>query len=513
MRNVIIFICFLACLDSSAQSQELQFKAKSDTNTYSINERFEVSFSLNALGEDFEAPSFSNFQVISGPNKTTNMAYTTEGISQSTTFIYFLKATKPGSYVINPATIYHDEGQVKSNALTIVIRNDTVSKSKRNLRETEEFDVFLRARATRNVITIDESTTVIYELYTSNSNISNIFVKKYPSFDFFWKEDVKPENTFKEVVELNGIRYTKDTFYIANLSPLKLGSLTIDSMELDFTMRIQLIPEKTNHSDNSQDFFHDFFRSKFIDTTITVKSNPVKVKVIPAEEKQSEIYQPSNNELKKLLSEENSMTNTEFNFNNTFFLLDVSGSMSARDLAPNRIDATKSVMQTYLSKRHKGNHIGLVKFAGESNMLVDLTSNKKELQRAIENLSIDSIEDGTAMGSAMYMVLDIIKTKEVQNPQLVIITDGNNNSGNISPITAATIAKKLNCKLYVIGLSSYNDETLYPYLINDSTVYHNAKVYFDEMSLKDFAEAANGKYFRASSKDELREILHGLELH
>lgn len=191
--------------------------------------------------------------------------------------------------------------------------------------------------------------------------------------------------------------------------------------------------------------------------------------------------------------------------------LDVSTSMLAQDFKPNRFEAAKDVAAQFVSGRETDN-IGLVIFAGESFTQVPLTTDKAVLVNYIQDMKIGMLEDGTAIGDGIATAINRIKDGKAKSKSIILLTDGSNNTGVVAPLTAADIAKRLGIKIYTIGVGK-NGEALFPVGTNfyGKMEYQKLPVVIDEVTLKSIASATGGKYFRATSKNVLRQVFQEID--
>ena len=191
--------------------------------------------------------------------------------------------------------------------------------------------------------------------------------------------------------------------------------------------------------------------------------------------------------------------------------LDVSTSMLARDFKPDRFEAAKDVASQFISGRESDN-IGMVIFAGESFTLVPMTTDKTVLLNYIQDISIGMLEDGTAIGDGIATSINRIKNGKAKSKSIILLTDGSNNTGVVAPLTAAEIAKNLGIKIYTIGVGS-NGEALYPVGMNyyGKMEYQKLPVVIDEGTLRSVASMTGGKYYRATSKNVLKEIFKDID--
>ncbi|MEZ4809699.1 MAG: VWA domain-containing protein [Allomuricauda sp.] len=186
--------------------------------------------------------------------------------------------------------------------------------------------------------------------------------------------------------------------------------------------------------------------------------------------------------------------------------IDVSSSMLARDLKPNRLSALKEVAAEFIKKR-PNDRIGIVGYAGESYTKTPITSDKSIVLNALREITYGELEDGTAIGMGLATSVNRLKESKAVSKVIILLTDGVNNSGFIEPKTAADLAVEFGIKTYTIGLGT-NGNALSPVAYNsDGTFrYGMRQVEIDEDLLKEIAHATGGKYFRATDNEKLEEI-------
>lgn len=192
--------------------------------------------------------------------------------------------------------------------------------------------------------------------------------------------------------------------------------------------------------------------------------------------------------------------------------LDVSGSMTARDFAPNRLEASKQVAIDFVNRRLT-DRIGIVIFSGESFTQCPLTTDRTVLVAAIKNIRHGLLEDGTAIGSGLSTSVDRIRNSKSKTKVIILLTDGENNGGLIDPKTAKEIAKAFAIRVYTIGVGSDGYANL-PENTPAGVVNQPIKVSIDEKLLGEIATETGGKYFRAKDNASLNEIyadIGGLE--
>lgn len=186
--------------------------------------------------------------------------------------------------------------------------------------------------------------------------------------------------------------------------------------------------------------------------------------------------------------------------------IDVSSSMLARDLKPNRLLALKQVASEFIRQR-PNDRIGLVVYAGESYTKTPITSDKQIVLRALQDITYGQLNDGTAIGMGLATSVNRLKESKAISKVIILLTDGVNNAGFIEPQTAADLALEYNIKSYTIGLGT-NGNALSPigYNADGSFRYGMRQVEIDEDLLKEIAEATGGQYFRATDNEKLEEV-------
>jgi len=187
--------------------------------------------------------------------------------------------------------------------------------------------------------------------------------------------------------------------------------------------------------------------------------------------------------------------------------IDVSGSMLAKDLRPNRMEALKDVAADFVEER-PNDRIGLVVYASEAYTKTPVTSDKAVVLEAIKSIKYDQVlQDGTGIGMGLATAVNRLKESKAKSKVIILLTDGVNNAGFIEPETAADIAKQYGIKVYTIGLGT-NGMAESPYALapNGQILFQMMKVEIDEQLLKNIARKTEGKYFRATSNSKLAEI-------
>lgn len=187
--------------------------------------------------------------------------------------------------------------------------------------------------------------------------------------------------------------------------------------------------------------------------------------------------------------------------------IDVSGSMLAKDLKPNRMEALKDVAENFLKAR-PNDRIGLVVYASEAYTKSPVTSDKAVVLDAIRSIKYDNVlQDGTGIGMGLTTAINRLKDSKAKSKIVILMTDGVNNAGFIEPQTASDIAQQYGIKVYTIGIGS-NGMADFPYAIapNGHFLFRMMKVEIDESLLRSIAKNTGGKYFRANSNQKLEAI-------
>lgn len=185
--------------------------------------------------------------------------------------------------------------------------------------------------------------------------------------------------------------------------------------------------------------------------------------------------------------------------------IDVSGSMLAEDFEPNRLEAAKDVAAKFVNDRPNDN-IGLTLFSGESFTQCPLTSDHTALLNLFSNIQTGVIEDGTAIGVGITNAVARLKDSQAKSKVIILLTDGVNNMGDISPLTSAEIAKAFDIRVYTIGMGTHGTAP-HPIQMMDGSVQRvQVEVDVDEPTLKDIARTTGGTYFRATDNTTLEKI-------
>ena len=190
-------------------------------------------------------------------------------------------------------------------------------------------------------------------------------------------------------------------------------------------------------------------------------------------------------------------------------VLDISGSMLAEDLKPNRLEAAKNVIDKFISARTT-DRIGLVIFSREAFTQCPLTIDYSVLRNLLADIKTGMIEDGTAIGNGIANGINRLKDSDAKSRVIILLTDGVNNAGEVDPISAAEIASTFGIRIYTIGVGT-RGEAPYPVQTPFGIRYQMVPVEIDEGVLKKIAEQTGGEYFRATNNRALEDIYNKID--
>nr|WP_197718713.1 VWA domain-containing protein [Pedobacter schmidteae] len=188
---------------------------------------------------------------------------------------------------------------------------------------------------------------------------------------------------------------------------------------------------------------------------------------------------------------------------------DISGSMLAEDLKPNRLEAGKNIAIDFIKGRPE-DRIGLVIFSGESFTQCPLTIDHDVLINLFSEISNGMVEDGTAIGMGLATAVNRLKESEAKSKVVILLTDGSNTTGSIPPLTAAEIAKQMKVRVYTVGVGT-KGYAPYPVKTPFGVEYQQVPVTIDEGVLKEIAQVTGGQYFRATNNAKLKQIYQQID--
>ena len=202
----------------------------------------------------------------------------------------------------------------------------------------------------------------------------------------------------------------------------------------------------------------------------------------------------------------NTVQETSTEIIDILLVIDQSSSMLAQDFKPNRLEAAKDVAKTFIKDR-EGDRLGLVVFAGESYIQCPLTRDMDVLLEFTDQIEvIDREHDGTAIGMAIANAINRLRDSEAESKTIILLSDGSNNQGELDPVTAADLAAKFDIKIYTVAAGTRG---LAPYPVTDvfgRQIIQKVQVDVDEESLQEIAQLTDGRFFRATDNESLKEV-------
>ncbi len=202
--------------------------------------------------------------------------------------------------------------------------------------------------------------------------------------------------------------------------------------------------------------------------------------------------------------------NSEIEGIDIMLALDISGTMQAEDFKPNRMEAAKEAAASFINGRPNDN-IGLVIYSAQSYTLCPLTTDHAALLNLLKDVEYGMIQDGTAIGVAIAYATSRLKDSEAKSKVVILLTDGLNNMGEISPLTAAEIAKQFGIRIYTIGVGSRGKAPFPIPTYGGKVQYVDLAIEIDEEALNEIARITGGNYFRATNNSALKEVYQEID--
>jgi hypothetical protein len=299
-RCFIFFLILVWLNPLSLKADEVKFSAKSSHSLIEVGERFQITYSLNTSGNSFRPPTFSDFRVVSGPNQSTSMQWINGAMTQSISFSYVLVAPNTGTYTIPAATIQVNGKQYSSESIKIEVVKGSGSSAQNNATPNQnrpqnstgnsiqskssnasvesqiKENIYLKVLVDKRKVFLGEQIVANYKIYT-RVDVLNNQTTKLPALTGFWNQDIDingPVTLQREVVD--GVPFNVAELKKTILFPQRLGILEIDPLEMECVVRVQ-------SSRQARTIFDQFFGA-YEDLKVTIKSNPIKVEVLPLPE-------------------------------------------------------------------------------------------------------------------------------------------------------------------------------------------------------------------------------------
>lgn len=261
---------------------QVSFTATVDKNKVGVGETFKVSFNINnADTKGFTPPSFKNFQIVGGPNQSTNVQFVNGNMSRSVSFTYYLKPKQEGVASISPATLTANGKTYKTQKIVMEVVKGSTQQNDQNGQQKDvssqlKDEVFVRLLLDKNEVYQGEQLTATFKLYF-RPQIYNTSFAQQPSFTGFWAQDIElPDNTKFKPEIYNGVQYTTGIIKKMALFPQRSGELEVDPMELQTVVRLQV-------TGGGNSILDQFF-GRYEDIPHTFKSRTAKIKVKPLPE-------------------------------------------------------------------------------------------------------------------------------------------------------------------------------------------------------------------------------------
>ena len=288
-KKTFLVLLLFTLLGATASAQELT--ASVSPSTVAVGDQVQVTFSLNANGANFRAPTFTDFNVLMGPNQSTSMQITNGSVSQSVIFTYVLQATKEGTFKFGSASVDVGGKKIVSNPLSItVVKGNPQSKQQSGAQGNQPSNsatvaagknVFLKASIDKTNVYQGEGIVVTYKLYTK-VNLVNYSISKLPSLNGFWSQDI----VLQQQLQFHSENYDGASYKVAEIKkmvifPQRSGILELDPMEGEVIARMQVKRQQQRSNDPFDQFFNDpFFNfNQWQDAKVPLKSDLVKVNV------------------------------------------------------------------------------------------------------------------------------------------------------------------------------------------------------------------------------------------
>ncbi len=502
---ITVTLALIGLKSEPVKCQIIEFEAASDKKNYAINEQIKITFTVNEKGENFEAPDFKDFEKVSGPNTSKSVSIVNGETTVKNGYTYILRAKGSGAFSIPPAKIEVDGNKYESNKLTIHVSADSALVSVNTERfNINENDLFVELTLNKEKVRLNEVVIASYRLYsTFESNHIQDWNFKIP--ENMWVEDIVHEEVLTEHHEKKLHNKTYKVYLLKTelWYPLKEGQAPV--LPFSVSVRIDKKIKTPVSKSKSGGIFDDFFGSyEMVDTVVTISSDGLTLNVLPDDS--GDIQSPSKEEILALFNS-SKQEKISASTPHVLFLVDVSGSMMCKDFSPSRLEAIQTFLRAFVKNR-KNKKIGIASFANNVIINHDFTSDATALNKAIHELKINTENDGTAIGMAIYAAVNQLKNVDGEKT-VVLITDGLNNAGNIAPLTVAELAQKFHIQFLVLGIGA-SGQAQCPFTKGNEIIFDTKKIIIDENLLENIALKTNGSYLRILNEKELLKSLEKL---
>lgn len=344
-KKIYILLLLIASLGYVAKAQT--FTAKTSKSKVVVGEQFQITFTLNSSGNNFDPPDLTYFKVYSGPNQSTSTSYVNGAMTQSVSLSYIISAKKDGKYSIGAASVKVNGKSLRSNSLNIDVVK-AAKKTKQQIAESAANNLFLKTVVNKTNVFQGEQITVIHKVYTRYQlrGFKNI---TFPNYNGFWSEDDETNQQVQLNNEtINGISYQVGELKRTYIFPQRSGKLKIGSMEVECVIR-----KKTGRQ--PRDVFEQFFGGGYEDAVVTVKTAPttINVKALPTDNKPKSFSGAVGKySFKAKLTKDQVMANDAVNLK-----LTISGKGNLKLLSPPKVDFPED-FETYDPKLKENIKVG-----------------------------------------------------------------------------------------------------------------------------------------------------------
>lgn len=498
MKAILFLITFLFTFLQANANDSIKLEIKVP-DVVALGDQFRLQYTINTKCDDLTlSGQTEDFEFFFGPaTSTTTERRTINGVDKYTyeyTFSYMLIPLKEGVCRIPGASVKVGDKVYSCDGLEIKVLPAEVLNEESSKEPDDNSKFFIKQDVSSKKVFEGELVEVTHKIYTQK-DITHMNNKEYPSFDGCWIEEKNREENVPFTMErYDGMNYITAVLREYTLYPLRAGDLIVDDFSFDYNY-------KRESGQKVQTFFGEqpVYESKR--DTLYVSADTIQVIALPdntTKEFKGIIESNLKDVLGKQLRDKSEIV----------LAIDISSSMLAEDFTPNRLEVTKNIIKEFRDKLPK-EKTGLVLFAGKS---YTWTANIKTLAPDPDyKLFVpDSLfKDGTAIGMGLLSSVNLLDAGDSQK-SIVLVTDGTNNMGNLSPFTAADIARQKGINLFIIGMGGIGKART-PAKVKtpvDTTIYIDVETKIDDKTLEKMASMTGGRYYRAIDNKSFDAAVH-----
>lgn len=283
-KEIKLLVCLFSFFVLSMQpviAQTPFLAATANKSTIGLNEQLQITYTFNGAGRSFQGPDLREFNILSGPNQSSNMQYINGQFSQSISFTYYLQARNVGNYKIGPASIEAEGKRIASNVVQVTVVKGAAQQQKKGNDEESilsDKNIFAKAILSKSTLMKGEGALLTFKLY-SNVTLVDFAIPKMPNYDGFWNQDIQlPQALERNTEVIDGQRYTVWEIKKLVLFPQQTGLLTVQPMEIECIARVKVNAQRSN--DPFSIFNDPFFGMGGVkDIKYAFKSDPIKIRV------------------------------------------------------------------------------------------------------------------------------------------------------------------------------------------------------------------------------------------